>query len=301
MTTQAETKRPLELPAMVALALTGAAIGVGVVRLDGFGPKSFSDSGQFRLWLFLIAAQTALFAIAAAYLVILAHQKTLEGAWADGPGAVVAYVVAAAVPLYGFLVVVYEGTHTSTSPLPARPWKLLGLYTLGTTIALIGVAVFALIRVCLQNEGALGTAADIARYVDLRRLLQRVLTIEGAILAAAVLSAGALRNAVLAFRHHQSAYPREYVFIVGAYYTLMLALLYAPVYAKLLQVGRANLDAACPLIEPASPEWLAAYEKREKLGQYLQLEVTASSSFQAGIAILAPLTSALIALLLGTR
>jgi hypothetical protein len=71
---------------------------------------------------------------------------------------------------------------------------------------------------------------------------------------------------------------------------------------RLLQVGRgANLDDACPLVEPASPEWLAAYEKREKLGQYLQLEVTGSSSFQAGIAILVPLTSALVALLLGTR
>ena len=111
---------------MVALALTGAAIGVGVVRLDGFGPKSFSDSGQFRLWLFLIAAQTALFAIAAAYLVILAHQKTLEGAWADGPGAVVAYVVAAAVPLYGFLVVVYEGTHTSKTRSPTAPGSSSG-------------------------------------------------------------------------------------------------------------------------------------------------------------------------------
>ena len=161
MTTQAETKRPLELPAIVALALAGAAIGVGVVRLDGFGPKTFSDSGQFRLWLFLIAAQTALFAIAAAYLVILAHQKSLEGAWTDARGAVVAYVVAAAVPLYGFLVVVYVGTRSSKNPLPDRPWKLLGLYTLGTTIALIGVAVFALIRVCLQND-------DSFRYVKSR-------------------------------------------------------------------------------------------------------------------------------------
>jgi hypothetical protein len=75
---------------------------------------------------------------------------------------------------------------------------------------------------------------------------------------------------------------------------------YAPVYRRLLEVGRANLDAACPDIEPASPEWLAAYEKRQKLSQHLQLEVTTSASFQSGIAILAPLASALVALLLGT-
>lgn len=300
MTARAETKRPLELPEWVALALVGAATGIGVVRLEGFGPEKFAESGQFRLWLFLIAAQTALWAIAAASLTILANQETLEGAWPDRRGAVVAYVVAAAVPLFGFvaIVAVLGGVK---NPLPDHTWKLVGLYTLGTIVALIGVAVFALISVCLQDEGARGTAAAIARYVELRRLLQRVLTIEGAILAAAVLAAGALRNAIVAYPHYRSAYPREYVFIVGAYFTLILALLYAPVYAKLLQVGRANLDAACPLVEPTSPEWLAAYEKREKLGQYLQLEVTTGSSFQAGIAILAPLTSALVALLLGTN
>src|SRR5262245_45488916 len=137
MTTRAETRRCLELPALVALALAGAAIGFGVVRLDGYGPTSFSGSGQFRLWLFLVAAQTALLAIAAAYLVILANDEALEGAWRDGRGAVVAYVVAAAVPMYGFLAVIYRFTRTSKDPLPARPWKLFGLYTLGTTVALI--------------------------------------------------------------------------------------------------------------------------------------------------------------------
>jgi hypothetical protein len=292
--------RRLELPVLVALALAGAATGVGIVRLGGFGPTAFSDSGRFRLWLFLIAAQTALWAIAAASLTTVQIRRSLEGAWPDARGAVVAYVVAAAVPLYGFVAFASLHTHTS-DPLPDHHWKLFGLETLGTTIALIGVAEFALIKACLQDEAARGTAADIARYVDLRSLLQRVLTIEGAILGAAVLAAGALRNAVIAYAHQESAYPREYVFIVGAFFTLILALLYAPVYAKLLQVGRANLDAACPLVDPASPEWLAAYEKREKLGQYLQLEVTASAGFKAGVAILAPLTSALVALLLGTR
>jgi len=250
------------------------------------------------LWLFLIAAQTALWAIAAAALTTVQIRKSLERAWPDARGAVVAYVVAAAVPLYGFVAYASLRTHIS-DPLPDHRWKLFALETLGTTIALIGVAEFALVKVCLHKEAARGTAADIARYVDLRSLLQRVLTIEGAILGAAVLAAGALRNAVIAHTHEQSAYPREYIFIVGAYFTLILALVYAPVYLKLLQVGRANLDTACPLVDPASRKWLAAYEKREKLGQYLQLEVTASASFRAGIAILAPLTSALVALLLG--
>jgi hypothetical protein len=293
--------RYLELPVLIALALAGGAIAVGVVRLKGFGPAAFSQSGQFRLWLFLIAVQTALWAIAAAALLTPTVLTTLRGVWSEARVAVVASVVGAAIPLFGFVVYVTLHSPISSNPLPAHRWKLFGLEALGTTIALIGVAHLALVRAALQNQATRGTLADFARYLELRSLLQRVLAIEGAILGAAVLAAGALRNAVIAYTHHQASYPREYVFIVGIYFTLVLAMLYAPVYRKLLEVGRANLDAACPPVEPASPEWLAAHDKREKLNQHLQLEVTTSASFRAGIAILAPLGSALVALLLGTH
>ena len=290
----------LELPVLIALALAGGTIGAGVVSLKGSGPAAFTASGQFILWHPLIAAQTALWAIAAAALLTSPVLKTLEGPWSEARGAVVASVVAAAIPLYGF--VVYATLYSPVSyPLPGHRWKLFGLDTLGTTIALIGVAQFALVGAALQNQAAGGTLADVARYLELRSLLQRVLAIEGAILGAAVLAAGALRNAVIAYTHRQASYPREYVFIVGIYFTLVLALLYAPVYRKLLELGRANLEAACPPVEPASPEWLATYEKRERLGQHLQLEVTTNATFRAGIAILAPLGSALVALLLGTH
>lgn len=85
--------------------------------------------------------------------------------------------------------------------------------------------------------------------------------------------------------------------IYGAFFT-MLALVYAPIYFTLLQVGRANVDAACKMAEPASTTWLATYEKRRKLEEHVQLEIATSASFRTGVAILAPLTSALVALLL---
>jgi hypothetical protein len=299
-TTQPEPRKGrLELPVLVALALVGAAIGLGVVSVEGWGPARFTDSGQFRMWLFLIAGQTALWAIAAASLLSAQLAETLAGLWSDARGAVVASVVSVGIPLYGF-VAFASFRSPIHSPLPAHRWKLFGLETLGTTIALLGVAQLALVRTALETQATGGTSTDVARYLELRSVLQRVLMIEGAILSAAVLVAGAFRNAVIAYTHHQGSYPREYVFIVGVYFTLVLTLLSAPVYRKLLEVGRANLDAACPPVEPASPEWLAVHEKREKLSQHLQLEVTTSASFRAGLAILAPLSSALVALLLGT-
>lgn len=284
---------------LIVLAMVGAAVGFGVVRLGGVGPKKFNGTGEFRLWLFLIATQTAIWAIGAVILLSPRVIDTLGGLWSQGRRAVVATVLAAALPLYGFVLAVALSSFV-TDPLPGHRWKLLVLQAIGTAIALLGVAEFALVKVGLQCQATGGTSADVARYLELRSLLQRVLAVEGAILAVAVLAAGALRNAVIASTHLEGSYPREYIFIVGAYFTLVLALLYGPVYRKLIEVGNANLDAACPAVEPASPEWLATQEKRDALGNYLQLEVTASDSFRAGIAILAPLASALVALLLGT-
>jgi len=298
-TEQQVRRRHLELPVLIALAVLGGAIGLAVVRVNGMGPKTFTHSGEFRLWLFLIAAQTALWAIGAAVLLAPQVRHPLDGLLSVARGSVAASVLFAAVPLAGF--VVYASLRSTLRyPLPDHQWKILVLSLIGAAVALLGVAELALVKVALQNEPAGGTLADIERYLDLRTLLQRVLAVEGAILGAAILASGALRNAVVAYTKVQSSYPREYVLLYGAYFTLLLALLYAPVYLRLLEVGRANVDAACKPEEPASPAWLPAYEKRKKLEEHLQLEVATSASFRAGIAILAPLASALVGLLLGT-
>jgi hypothetical protein len=89
------------------------------------------------------------------------------------------------------------------------------------------------------------------------------------------------------------------VLLYGAFFTLLLAVLYAPVYRRLLEQGRRLVDAVCPVPEPVSAEWSAAYEKRRKLEELLQLQLTTSASFRAGIAIAAPLGSSIFGLLIG--
>ena len=227
------------------------------------------------------------------------------------------FVLAAAIPLVGFAVLAPLRL-TVHNPLPGQQTKFIILNLLGAAVALLGVAEMALVKAALQAEPARGGAADFVRFLELRGVLQRILAVEGTILGAAILVTGALRNAVNAYpgqlrahpgflHHHPSqkdflhaSYPHEYLLLYGAYLTLLLALFYAPVYLRLLEAGRANLDAACPLGDPSSAGWTDSYEKRKKLQEYLQLEVTASASFRAGVAIFAPLASALVALLLGT-
>ena len=249
--------------------------------------------------LFLIAAQTAVWAIGAAVLLAPQVWLPVAGLWATARIPVAATVAATAAPLVAFFVYV-EFTLDLHYPLPYHEWKIFALSLVGMSVALLGVARLALVKVALENEPASGTLADVERYLELRTLLERVLAVEGAILGAAILAAGGLRNTVVAFHSHdQSSFPREYVLVYGAYFTLLLALLYAPVYRRLLEVGRANVDAACEPEEPTSPSWLPAYEKRKKLEEHLQLQLATGTSFRVGVAILAPLGSALVGLLLG--
>jgi hypothetical protein len=317
-------RKHFELPALIAIALVGGAIAFGILSVGGlpengtmpFGHR-FRESGEFRMWVFLIVAQTALWAVAATVLLAPEMRRPLAGLWPEARIPVAASVIATGVPLVS-IVAVASLSSSIEYPLPAHQWKVFALSLIGAAVALVGVAELALVKFALQHDSPRGgTAEDIKRYLALRTLLQRVLAIEGAIIGAAVLATGALRNAVVAYNPslakfikynpgfaqthhlHTSAFPRELVLMYGAFFTLLLALLYAPVYFRLLEVGRANVDRACKAEEPASAAWLPAYEKRKKLEEHLQLEIATSASFRAGVAILTPLAGALVALLLG--
>jgi hypothetical protein len=303
-----------EVPALIGIAVVGGAIAFGIIGLGGlpengtrrFG-SAFRHSGEFRMWVFLLVVQTAMWAIGAALLLSPEMRRPLRHVWADARLPVFASVAATAVPLVTFVTVVSLKSNLHY-PLRWHREKVLALSLIGIGVALIGIAELALVRFALERAPTGGTAKDIEHYLTLRTLLQRVLGVEGAIVGAAVLSAGALRNAVVAYNQIHTKYesvpdpskfPREFVLIYGAFFTLLLAMLYVPVYFRLLDVGRENVKNACEDADPRSEAWLAAYEKRKKLEEYLQLEVTTSAGFRSGVAILTPLASALVALLLG--
>lgn len=315
-------RKHFELPALIAIAVAGGATGFGIMSIGGlpedgtdlFG-NEFRQSGEFRMWLFLITAQTALWAVAGALLLAPEMRRPLRGLWPDARGPVIASVAATAVPLVS--VVTAVSLHSQLDyPLPWHSYKVLALSLVGIGVALIGVAELAFVKFALEHSPPeRGKAKDIERYLELHTLLQRVLAIEGAIIGAAVLATGGLRNAVVAYHgfftqdqlqppgsfplQPPTSFPREYVLMYGAFFTLLLAMLYVPVYLRLVEVGRRNVEAACTSEEPASEAWLPAYEKRKKLEELLQLEMATGASFRAGVAILTPLGGALVALLLG--
>jgi hypothetical protein len=65
-------------------------------------------------------------------------------------------------------------------------------------------------------------------------------------------------------------------------------------------VGRTIRDRSLPIQEMTGEGWPQRYEARAKADEFLQLGLSTSQSFRAGVAILTPLAGSLLALLIGT-
>jgi len=92
--------------------------------------------------------------------------------------------------------------------------------------------------------------------------------------------------------------PFDFVLLYGGFFSLLLALIYVPTFLELQAGGRRVRNLAADLPAPTDESFDDVYTRRKNLGELLQLEVSTSSSLRAGVAILAPLTTSLIGLLL---
>jgi hypothetical protein len=286
-----------QLPVVVAIAAFGGLVGVWITSVGGFGPKTFTETGRFHLWLFLVSVQTALWALAAGLFLLLLWTPPLVDVARQARATAWLATAAVAVPVLGF---VGAAGGNLDYPLPGHQAKVKVLSFIGAGIALIGVLALGRVYYALSHQRLEATKEGVESYLDLRAVLERVLAVEGAIIGAAILATGALRNLVIASNENdQSAFPKEHLLLYGAYFSLVLALVYAPIYQRLLATGRRLVDDACPAEAPGSDKWTAAYDKRKKLEELLGLDLSTTASFRAAVAITTPLVASIVGLLLG--
>ena len=294
---------------VIAVALIGAGFGFGVLYVDWPFPDdatAFTSTGEYGLWLFLLCAMTALWAVA-----LLPLAASLRTVWQFGEGnwrrAIVSTVSLAVV----LLLIAVGSRFVSTSfpeinyPLPSHGAKLMVIAGVGSAIAIAGGLGMALVHAGLTQVACDDLSSEAAqdraipRLLLLRGQLERLLAIEGAILGAAILQAAALRNAVLAYGDKAEAeptsFPPEYVLIYGAAFSILLALVWAPIYSLLIAAGARLRDASTKRAENES--WIDWHERRKRFEDFVGLQTTASASFRSGVAILTPLASGLLGLL----
>lgn len=139
---------------------------------------------------------------------------------------------------------------------------------------------------------------DVKDYLRLRDYLQQFLMILGALLSVLILVSAALRAAALASGATiESHYPPVYLLILGAYYTLLIALVYFPAYLSLVSAGQRLLDVYFALPTPGSEGWAEKYLGRKQLEELLELKFTGEQRFITSITLLLPFVSSIFSLL----
>jgi uncharacterized protein with PQ loop repeat len=282
-------------------AVVGVGIGVGFLFFDwsswGRPPRKLVHADSFVLWASLICAQTTLWTLAAVPVVatLRRHRKGWAGHRFE--------IVISGLLLVGVIVaivVVSTWLHNIPTVFPRSRMKVRALTGVALLLSLTAAVAIWLIRGRLVElrEGA--GKKQVERYIEFRSDLERLLAILGAIVGLAVLATAALREVVLEYAAHghpNADFPADYPILYGLILSLVLALIYLPTYLALLEAGADLRNRGAPLPDPNDPDFAAAIGKRQTLTGLLGLDVSASTSFRAGVAILSPLFAALLSLL----
>jgi hypothetical protein len=314
--------------AALGLALLGGGIGALVLFIEPVGaelfgwtnpflhgaPKDFLALPETQLWLFGLAAQVSLLAVLFVPAVRMSRELRDERASAA------AFV---GLLLIGAVIAVFELLSHGVRPdypFPHHEAKLEVILALGLITCAPAILTIWRVHGALSSQFRTGAPADpeacltflrtldrtqdgeegnpVAGFLRLRELVHRSLLVLGAIIGGAILDAGALRLATNTFFAQADYFPIEYVLLYGAFFSLVLVTIYLPTYNQLQLAGRWLVEHYTRFCEPDSPDWDAAVAKRTQLIGLLQLELSLTGSLTAGAAILAPLATAVVGLLL---
>ena len=260
--------------------------------------QQFVETPQFLVWLFLIGAQVALWA-----LFILPLGRTLRKLKAHFAGHT--WEILGAASLFTMLLAIpaiLPARYGSHSPLAYHRVKVGLLYAAGSTLALLAAVGLWLVRAALQRLG--GTPVEpvhhLAAFIRLREQSQWFVTMAATVLVLATLGASALRNAILTVAPDTAkTFPPELVLLYGTYFSLLLALAYAPTHLALQATGRYLRDTYCPMPQPDSASWVSWYTHRKGIEELLQFQLSTRASVQTGVAIVAPLAGSVVSVLFG--
>ena len=215
-------------------------------------------------------------------------------------------------------------------PLPDHMLRVQPLVAFALVVGVLAVIGMWLDGVALTELSREASAPDLPRFVELRSEMNTLLAIAGVIIGLGTLASGLLREAVLAtneialarrpadapqqfvrieddpatpgvvesgFRTELEFDP-QYVALYGLFFTVLLAIAFAPSYLALRAAGATLRDRTLPLPAPTDDHFDDISTKRKALDEFLQTRLTALASFKAGLAILSPLAGSVAALIL---
>jgi hypothetical protein len=288
-------------PAHVVLwsAILGALVGLGILFADAASwdgdDFDLANEGPFLLWAAAIAAQTM------AWVLVFPVITSVSRRWRT-PARAHSREVRAATGALLFLGVAIAVLPPLIGELPETvPHR--GIKTAVLNLTAFGLAIYAAramwYAAAESRALSLSSAADLGALLHHRRLradLELLLGILGLLVTLAVIASAALR-ALTEHVDPDEALPAQSVILYGLILSLVLALVYVPAYLTMLRCGQTVRDRVAPLLALDDAGFAERLAWRDRLGAFLGLDVAATASFRAGVAVLSPLIGSLTSLL----
>ena len=290
---------------LVIVALTGAIaapLGVSGMRGEFFvSDISVPTQHWVLLWAVILCAQGAIWMLSVAWLLRAPFwlETKLAGATITRPGArawilevvlpasllACALVATERLPPPGSFPLQTVGGH----PVPG----LSAAAAVGFIVSVLfsGGLLFASATLRATFDGTGNWAPKLGTFVVLQGFMNRCLYGASMILGLGTVATAAIRGA--------NNFPREYVIIYGATFTLALGLAYLAARRAFETVGNRILEEASGAPRPLDADWSAAdwQEKREVLSSVMQLGFSGLGSFGPGVSTLVPLLLSIISAL----
>jgi hypothetical protein len=286
------------------LSVLGFIFAIGLLLFQATtteASQAFIRTGEFAVWLFLIGVScvvmfTSLFILAGDLRKLWKYSRS------NRLDLGISTLLVTLLYLVPILFTRISAGSPADFPLVYHGEKISILYALGYICTIIpGVFGIWLIRQGLLDEiRDIQPAAEyLRRYDFFREMLQRFIMILGILVTLVTLNTAALRDAVIAVGGATEArFPVIAVLTYGAYFTLMLLIIYLPTYNTLLEAGRRIRDVYAPIPEPNEENWDKVMARRKTLEESLQLHLSAQQHLQTSVFILAPLISGIFSVLL---
>jgi hypothetical protein len=294
-----EPRLPRSTTLLVAVFLV-VLVTLAILLIDWKGtPASehFVRQDGFLIWAVLLCMQSALWAVLAPPL--WSAQGRLRADYPTDRGTDVRIYISVAV-IVAFATafsLLFSSVHPDP-PLTRFHVKLSLIGAVGYgVVALAGIGIWR-VEVACAGLSDHERKRQLTEYLRLRGDLRRFLNAAALLVGAVTLSIGGLRGAILA-SDARADFPPVDVLYYGAYYSVLLALIYLPVYAVFRGAGHRLLDALLPLPSDEKARWADFYADRKALEAVLEIDVVTTKGLQTALAIGAPLITSAIGLLLG--
>ena len=289
----------------MAIGVVGAAIAPAVLFADrhSWSPdqRDFARTSSFALWGGLLSAETLLWMLSA-YPLWLTFRVHLRNRGAN----LRSEVLPSALALVAIMVMLVIGPRlfwgVSPAFVPHLPVKIDVLTALALSTALLAAMSIWLIRGRAETLAGRESYSrrGVEEYLSLRRDLDLLLVYLGTVIGLAVLASAALRHLILVYDQSQGKSGNEAPELVVAYgltLSLILALVYLPTLLTVRASGEQIRDTIQAMPEPSDDDLEKKLSKRDTLAKLLHLDISATTAFRAGVAILTPLLTSLTSLI----